>query len=312
MQCRYLFDPIRPKLGQLIAIAASSVFIGVGCQTANQSGNQSADEPATTAPKQTPASTKRTELPQSDLVLWLRPDADYLEANGGKVVAWKDASARGNDLVAPGQTMQPTLVERSGQTPAAVRFDGQDDMLLSEGFSPSQIAAATVFIVAAPAQSSGQFDGLISAGNRGAEDSFTGFNIDLGGKSFKDCADTYPDPTTALNTVNVQSAKTTLDCGQDLLEGSVPFERRTLLTVRIDNDETSLRLDGEPQQSGAGGPDTLTMPQLRLGVRFQRQKFQGYYDGAISEVVVYGRSLSDDEVEQVETTLARWHGMPAP
>jgi hypothetical protein len=307
MQRRSLLSRVFPSTSQLIAIAASSVLLGAACQTPQAS--TSSDEVQAKEAKPAPAAKTRAELPQSKLVLWLHSGADQLETSGGNVVQWKDASGQGNHLVAAGQSMQPSLAEGTQGKPAAVRFDGEDDMLLSEGFEPAQLPAATVFIVATPATNSGNFDGLISAGNRGAEDSFTGFNVDLGGKNFKDCADTYPEPTSALNTVNVQSAKTTLNCGRDLLETSVPLARQVLLAVRIDNDETSLRLDGEPQQSGGGGADTLTMPQLRLGVRFHRQKFQGFYDGTMSEVIVYGRSLSDEEIRTVEAELGAVYGI---
>lgn len=261
--------------------------------------------PKETTPKETVAESAPPDIPDSELVLWLRPEASQIETSGDKVTTWKDASGYGNDMIAPGNTFRPTLDTDAFGGSGAVRFDGQDDMLLRDGFTPERLPMATVFIVAAPSTNSGEFDGLLSAGNRNAEDSFTGFHVDLGGSSWAGCTETYPEPTTALNTINVQSAKTTMSCGKDFLDDQAPFDRPTLISVTIDDTETSVRLDGKAQREAGGGPDLLTVPQVRLGARFHRQKYQGYYDGAISEVLVYGQSLSDAEIAKVEAYLGK-------
>lgn len=288
-----------------LALGSLALFLTAGCST-----------PAPTKPdeqaspkKAEPAQETRPQIPESDLVLWLYPAPDKLQTADGSVTEWKDSSGYGNDFSAAGESFRPTLDKDAFGGRATIRFDGKDDILLRDGFSPERLPEATIFLVAAPSNSAGKFDGLISAGNRGAEDSFTGFNVDLGGQNFGDCADTYPDRTSAFTTLNVQSAKTTVDCGQDLLDADVPFARPVVITVHIDADETSVRLDGKPQQVAAGGQDILTVPQVRLGVRFHRQKYQGYYDGALSEVIVYQRSLPEAEVAQVESYLADWYGI---
>ena len=289
-----------------LVVGALAALLMAGCSTPARS---QPDEAKTTEKTVETAEKTRPSIPESDLVLWLYPDADKLQVADGSVAEWKDSSGYGNDLIAPGESFRPTLDEQAIGEKPALRFDGQDDMLLRDGFTPQRLPEATIFLVAAPSASAGKFDGLISAGNRGAEDSFTGFNVDLGGKNFRGCADTYPDRTSAFTTLNVQSAKTTVDCGQDLLDADVPFARPVIITVHIDADETSVRLDGKPQQAAAGGPDLLTVPQMRLGARFHRQKYQGFYDGAISEVIVYQRSLPEAEVAQVEAYLADWYGV---
>ncbi len=290
----------RPALTLLCAIATA---------LAACASPKAAPDQAPTKTTQAAAQPAKPAIPTDELVLWLYATPAQVEVDNGQVATWKDASGRHNDLQAPGLEMRPTYVKDAAGGRGAIRFDGKEDMLMRDGMSPDQWPDATVFVVAAPSANAGQFDALVSAGNVGAEDSFTGFNIDLGGKNFGDCAETYPDTLTALNTVNVQSTKTTVECGQDLMKASQSFDQPTLLTVRIDQDETSLWVDGKAQDTVGGGPDTLQVPQLRLGARFMRQKFQGYYDGDIMEVVAYDRSLSDKERQQVEAYLLRRYGI---
>lgn len=291
-------------------IAVGLVGLWTGCASSKSTSQPQPNPQAATAQSApTAQTTQQPQIPTEDMVLWLYATPEQLAVDHGAVAQWQDASGRDNHLVAPGASRQPAFVADGPGGHPTVRFDGENDLLMADGFSPEQLPAATVFIVATPNAIAGQFDALISAGNRGAEDSFTGFNIDLGGKNFGDCAETYPEPLTALNSINVQSAKTTVECGQDLLDDSRPLSSTVVIAVRIDDDEASLWLDGKPQEIGGGGPDTLRVPQVRLGARFMRQKFQGYYDGDISEVVVYGRSLSDAEIDQVDAYLAQRYGV---
>ncbi len=291
--------------GLFAALAMSAGCAGSSAAQADKTPTQPAEQPAeaTKAPQ--------PDLPESELVLWLHPDASQLELADDKVTTWKDASGYGNHMIAPGEGYRPTLQAQAFGGSGTVRFDGQDDMLLRDGFTPERLPVATVFIVAAPSSNSGEFDGLISAGNRNSEDSFTGFHLDLGGHAWTGCTDKYPDPTSALNTLNVQSAKTTVHCGQDFLDDEVPFEGLAIIAVTIDGQQTSVRLDGKPQKVAGGGSDLLTVPQVRLGARFHRQKYQGFFDGAISEVLVYGRSLSDAELAKVESYLGSKYGVDA-
>ncbi|QDG53475.1 LamG domain-containing protein [Persicimonas caeni] len=293
-------------IGSITLAAALGFLAGCAGSSASQPDEPS---PKEASAEETAAEPTTPDIPDSELVLWLRPEASQFETTGDKVTNWKDASGYGNDMIAPGNTFRPTLDADAFGGRGAVRFDGQDDMLLRDGFSPERLPMATVFIVAAPAANTGQFDGLLSAGNRNAEDSFTGFHVDLGGGAWTGCDEKYPDSTTALNTINVQSAKTTVTCGQDFLEDSVPFARPALISVTIDDTQTAVRLDGKEQKVAGGGPDLLTVPQVRLGARFHRQKYQGYYDGAISEVLVYGQSLSEADIAKVEAYLGDKYGI---
>jgi hypothetical protein len=291
----------------LVSLGAAALLVMVlaGCQTAPPPREPGEDAAEQQQPQEPAADEQPPLIPQPGLILWLYPSAEQLVVSGGEVVQWLDASSRKNDLESPGQSPRPQLIEGAIADQPAVQFDGVDDILMRDGFAPDEVAAATVFLVVAPSQSSGLFDGLVSAGTRGNEDSWTGFNIDLGGKSHADCSDIYRDELDAFNTINVQSAKTDSDCGGDLLESSLPFGEFAVVTVSIERVQTLLRLNGADERSAAGGDQTLSLPQFRLGVRYHRRKFQGFYNGAIAEVIVYNRSLSGPEIVQVESYLSR-------
>ena len=294
----------------LVTMWTGSTFINCKTGSADKS---SEPESTATAPQQDDpepeeeSSPALPDIPDEDLVLWVRPES--LVTERGAVVGWDDVGPHGNHLEAPGVSPRPAHVENgAGEMPAA-RFDGEDDMLLRDGFSPEQIPAATVFLVATPAANSGEGDGFLSAGQRGDDDYWSGFAVGMGRKTDPDCTAKFPDALHALNTLNAQSRKRDSECGDDLLKADRPFGEPVLISLRLGDRDTMLRFDGAPQNKAAGGGETLHIPQFRLGVRYHHQKCQGFYQGEISEILVYQSALPDSQIEKIEAYLMERYGL---
>jgi putative heme-binding domain-containing protein len=194
---------------------------------------------------------------------------------------------------------------------AFLKFDGKDDFLSIAG-PPEAAAELTIFVIAAPRTNAGAFSAFFGAARAGQNDYTSGLNFDFG-----------PQPTKELSVLNVESAGAT--GFRDLLIPGFfnaierPFGDFHIFTVRSRVGKTEVFLDGFKGGERDRADSTIGLDNVVVGARLfsndgtQPPYAQGFFNGAIAEVLVYNRALSDEERRAVEQALmaklASLHGL---
>jgi len=186
---------------------------------------------------------------------------------------------------------------------AFLKFDGKDDFLSVAG-QPETAAALTIFVVAAPRTNAGGFSAFLGAARAGQNDYTSGLNFDFG-----------PQPSKDLSVLNVESAGAT--GFRDLLTPGFfnaterPFGDFHVFTVRSRVGKAGIEtfLDGFKGGERDRADSTISLDNFVIGARLfsndssQSPYAQGFFGGAIAEVLVYNRALTDDERRAVEQSL---------
>ncbi len=227
---------------------------------------------------QEPKSDERLKI-REGLELWL----DGARPEG----AWLDASGRGRHLAgqaAPG--------------PQGLRFDGRGRHLSADGLRGS-FADVTIFIVAAPFSNAGGFRALLAMNAAGQNDFSSGLTLDLG-----------PGGGERFDSLNVEGAG--FGGARSLLKDPLDFGVLARICVASTSDRMTLYLDGKPQESRERKGPPFAMDQLSIGARRYAfggpPQINGFFEGEIAEVLVYGRALPEDERKAVDAYLAAKHG----
>jgi hypothetical protein len=212
-----------------------------------------------------------------------------------------DGSGNERHGVQPLAERRPTFVSDSDA--AYLKFDGTDDFLSFNG--PSQpVEAVTMFILAAPESNSGNFSAFFGAAAPGRNDYTSGLNFDFG-----------PAATENLSVLNVESAGAT--GFRDLLVPGIPnaserpFGDFHVFTVRCKPGEggTEVFLDGFKGGARDRSESVIDLTRMILGARVysndaaQPPYVQGFFEGAIAELLVYNRALTDKERRAIEQAL---------
>lgn len=197
--------------------------------------------------------------------------------------------------------MRPAFV--SDGEAAYLKFDGRGDFFSFNG-RPDPIQEITVFILAAPKSNPGNFSAMFGAAPIGKNDYNSGLNVDFG-----------PAATKELSVLNVESAGTT--GFRDLLvpgffnAAERPFGGFHVFTVRAKAGKAGIEtfLDGFKGGERERKESLIGWDHLVIGARFysndpnQPPNVQGPFDGAIAEVLVYDRGLSDEARRSIEQGL---------
>lgn len=247
---------------------------------------------------------------EKGLILWLEAGAQPAArqaaslpsiVNRQPVDAVLDQSARARTLIQVAADKRPMYV--SDGTAAYFQFDGKDDYLSLSG-ERKLTPELTVFVVAAPKSNPGAFSALYSTAETGKNDYTSGLNLDFG-----------PFKTTDLSFINVETGG---HIGvQDLLVPSIdtaaerPLGDFHVFTVRssIGKGGTQVFLDGFKASARDRLESNIGLDQMVVGARLcsndanQPPYVQGFFDGAIAEILVYDRALNDSERQQVEQGL---------
>jgi putative heme-binding domain-containing protein len=212
-----------------------------------------------------------------------------------------DTSTNGRIALQPVAERRPIFT--SDGDVAYLKFDGKDDFLSFSG--PRQSALViTVFVLAAPKANAGNFSALFGAAALGKNDYTSGLNFDFG-----------PAKTEELSVLNVESAGAT--GFRDLLvpgffnAAARPFGDFHVFTARSQAGKmgTETFLDGFKGGERERTESQIGLDQIIIGARLysndpnQPPHAQGFFDGALAEVLVYNRALSDDERRSVEQSL---------
>ncbi|WP_197454236.1 ThuA domain-containing protein [Stieleria varia] len=213
----------------------------------------------------------------------------------GPVHQWDNLVAgisgfRQNDAAA-----QPELL-KVGES-FVVRFDGDGDHMRSVGTDRIGLTEMSVFVVAAPHRNPGDYSGLVAANAKQQRDYQSGFNLDLGAAS-----------SLKLDTINVEGRG--FGGARDLLNQSLAFGAPRVFTVIADPQKRliSLRVDGSAAGQRASQGEVMSFDELTLGARYYtngpgEQQVRCGLDGDIAELLIYDRTLSVAEIQQVETYL---------
>ncbi|HVJ82592.1 MAG TPA: hypothetical protein VNC50_16095, partial [Planctomycetia bacterium] len=241
---------------------------------------------------------------RNGLVLWL--DAATIEAAaksegkpaptpGAPLDQWSDGSGAGRHFIAPKSSNRPRYIKQ--QERPYVEFDGEDDYFTYFG-KPIKARESTIFVVAAPYANNGAFRGLVAAAPPALNDYTHGFNIDLGSNF-----------SARWDMLNFEGAGAG---GQrNLLQESAPFGALRRLAVVVGK-EVRLFVNGKPEGRRPRETSLLSLERWTVGARhFSNESrppyAQGFLEGAIAEVLVYDRLLTDSERRAVEEYLAKKH-----
>jgi putative heme-binding domain-containing protein len=247
---------------------------------------------------------------RNGLVLWLDASAQSAARQAAALPALGrlqpvdlllDTSGTARNAVQPLANSRPTYIS-DGEV-GYLKFDGKDDFLAIYG--PRKLTPElTVFILAAPKANPGNFSALFATTESARNDYTSGLNLDFG-----------PAATNDLSVINVESGGTT--GFRDLLVPGVlnaaerPFGGFHVFTVRsrIGKGGDELFLDGFKGGDRDRLESMIGLDQMAIGSRIysndpaQPPHAQGFFNGAIAEVLVYERALTDSERQSVEQTL---------
>lgn len=234
------------------------------------------------------------------LILWVDAAAQGTHSQQ-PVDAVADASPRGLRGFQLVPERRPILVS-DGQA-AYFKFDGKDDFLAFIGAKESA-AELTVIVLAAPKANPGNFSALCGMAAAGKNDYTTGLNFDFGPSATKD-----------LSVINVECPG--CQGARDLLgpgffnAGDRPFSGFHVFTARskIGNSGIEVFLDGFKGGARDRTESKIALDHVVVGARLysndpgQPPFAQGCFEGAIAEVLIYNRALTDDERRTIEQAL---------
>jgi hypothetical protein len=224
--------------------------------------------------------TAGTSLPKPGLAVWLRADAG-VTATDGAVSAWADQSGNGYVAGQATETKRPLLVASGLGGKAALRFDGGDSLdigpVRGQVYYVAVVFTNRVEVTTATAQTLLNFMSHAEGGGRG---------LDLGSAQ-----DIFTDETVgiynqALRTEPLPAAGHRLTLAQP--------RHAVAHALSIDGTEKAVTVQN------ANKVVTPVMDSFRIGSRDGSSRF---FDGTISEIIIYNRPLSAQEKAAVNAYL---------
>jgi len=228
---------------------------------------------------------------QTPLLVWVRSDLS-ITMNGSTVSGWADMSGEGNDFAQATASAQPSLSSAVLGGRAGLSFDGSNDIL--DGASIygmlSDPADWTIFAVVGSGWSWGSnvnayyARGVLGAPAGGGSWLYIGVTSEAGpgfGVGYWD------NPSSAHRISYEDSAS----------EGE-----NVVLSFVSDSSDLTTSVNGSAGSTVAGGGPGLgsSATTLQMG---KGNANLGFWDGAISEMLIFDGTLSGDETKQVEQYL---------
>ncbi|GMV40966.1 MAG: hypothetical protein AMXMBFR64_26820 [Myxococcales bacterium] len=218
------------------------------------------------------------------LALWLDASQGVTTDAEGRVQAWADRSAQGAGAAQGTAGLQPQLIADPVYGAALVRCDGQDDALvLGSGYADFS-QGLTVFAVVRPDRDAGA-GLLLDLGGAGAD------RVTLGGAGSADG-------------LRYQVAKRMAEASH----GARLLELQALSVVHVPGEAATLRRDG-----AVTGIGNVRLPSVATRTANLICGGAGApLGGAVAELLVYTRALTEAERVDVELFLAERHGLYHP
>ncbi len=224
--------------------------------------------------------TPEPSIPRDGLLLWLRADAGVTVTNGN-VSSWESQAAPGGAGVQSASTWSPKLDEVGLNGKPAIDFDGVDDFLsLPEGAADFAAGLSTFIVLE---EDTAEVCAAYMEFSNGSEkdDFFFG---------------------QALNHLQYEVTESYVMGAGALLLGAPQ------LVTMLHGEDGSIQIRQNAAEDGLASfalPATMTRTENFIGrsLYINCQPF----DGRISEIIVYNRRVTDDEVKALETYLQeRW------
>ena len=261
-------------------------------------GCKKKEEPPPPAPVQTTttAATTTTQaqatvtlaasapIPGSGVALWLVGD-DANAGPSGMLATWSNSAVAGVAATADKPEMQPRVVANAMHGHAVVRFDGEQNMLITNvDISPARMPDATVFAVFNSKTDAPSPLRKLYGDDDGSYDRAVGLDNRAEGKNY-----------TVFTGNNVE--------GYFALKANETY----ITSDQFTKAEFSGWVNGiaGPQKFAAAWGEAL--PNLYIGGT--GTSYHEPWQGDLAEMIVYGRVLTDQERMQVEDYLAKKYGV---
>ena len=219
-------------------------------------------------------------------------DGLVLDLNAGQVgsypttgTTWYDLSGQGHNGTL---TNGPTFNSGDG---GSIVFDSTDERVAQTGLGLS-FTSFSIEATIKPASNNGAYNCIISTTLGTNSDYQYGVNWDFG-----------PNSTTSFNVMNLEISR---NFGgfydRDVMNSSFPFNTWTHLFLTVDsvNNLFKIYVNGVLDYSGVYNGTITYFDRISIGQRYYASAYQGgsTFDGNISSVKIYNRSLITDEVSQ--------------
>ena len=227
-----------------------------------------------------------TTMPTRDLALWLKADAISGLSDGAAVSAWTDSSGNNRTMVQHDTNSRPTYRANALKGKPAVRFDGVSSYL---GNSAYMIPATGVtYAVAFRTLNSDRWGEFI--GNLLTPDPSSSTND-------KEFGLMHGNPTISLNYYGYYDTRAPITVNDNAFH---------ILVAKFDSSGSRVYVDGLLQEMGGVGNSVLNYsPATIIGAG----PYYGYLNGDIGELMVYHRSLTNRELDELNGYLmAKYNG----
>ncbi len=213
-----------------------------------------------------------------DCALWfdmMDSDTLILNPDGYRVASWLDKSGNANHLTQPIEANQPWWFLTAMNGKDSLRFYGTNDRLNNVLFNQGLLAIPnTVFIVCI-------FNSSVA--------------LDV-------IMDSYSAANRRLMYVAGDGVGFAIFAGSNAVDGGTIVNTTPYIWTAVFNRTSSYSRVDRAQITSLPSADTgtETFGSIRLGCRYDASRF---FEGYISEVIVYSSSLSDADIETVENYL---------
>ncbi|HEY5610839.1 MAG TPA: hypothetical protein VIL97_06515 [Thermoanaerobaculia bacterium] len=276
----------------LLALLVSSLVFACGkreevAEPVQETAEETATAPATTTTSAPPTATLQADapIPATGVALWLIADEASASADG-TLRTWSNARVPDVTANAVAPDGQPMVVANAMNGHAAIRFDGENDMLMTNvDVGPARMPDATIFTVfrsrtadAAPLRKlygndDGGFDRAVGLDDRAGEETnygvFTGITVS---------------PYFALE--------------QD---------KTYVAADAYSAKEFSGWINGSPAVSNLAAAWSEALPNLYIGGT--GTSYNELWNGDLAEIIVYARALTPEERARVEDYLGSKYGV---
>jgi len=228
---------------------------------------------------------------QTPLLVWVRSDLS-ITMNGSTVSGWADMSGEGNDFAQATAADQPSLSSAGLGGRAELTFDGSSDVLEGSNLYGmlSAVGEWTIVVIcrgwswgATYGATWGTAHGRAVMGAPSNGGSY--LSLVVGNSSQGPTSGFYPSGAPAPAVAPADSAG---DEGADLI------------WVALSDGDLVTRINGEAGSVVSGGDLNTAVTTLAVGRGTNQTTF---WDGGISEVMIFDGALSGDETRQVEQYL---------
>lgn len=242
---------------------------------------------APTSPPQTMGVTlpAGAPIPASGVVLWLVAD-DAKAGADGKISSWSNAAVPGATATADKPELQPSLASAALNGHAAVRFDGEQNMLMTNvDISPAKMPDVTIFAVFTSKTDKKAPLRKLYGDDNGAYDRAAGLDTRGGDHNY---------------TVFAGSADV---LGYFDLKADTPY----ITADQFTKSDFSGWVNGKAALQKVAATWGEALPNLYIGGT--GTSYHEMWQGDLAEMIVYGRVLTDPERMQVEDYLGKKYGV---